>query len=527
MKQTGHAPCDGEAGQAAIPLIVALTLFVVACFGLSVDFTELLFHRQAARAAADAACQAGAMDIFESSAVTTANGPGFTAGVASDCISSPSATMCVYAAANGFNGTGLSSTESNSVSWSFPSSVSGATGFGSNPFLRVAISEKVRTIFMALLTGNRYQTLNTTCTCGVVQVKGSAPMVVLHPTMSGSLYNSGGGVIISGGPVRGVQVNSSSATAIVGAALIDTSKGGPQQTGSDVAIAGGPGASPGGGCSLTSGFCGGSTGSWRTSVLPVPDPFAAVPMPSTPVAATASRNVSYGTDNCPDRRGCTEFYPGYYAAGIKLTGSTNTAIFRPGMYYMNGSLSSSATATLRNAKPPGTATTDGVFFYFASGSLSLSGSTGVPDTTNIDNVQSTDLTCNGLAPASALNMPTSLSGNVLIAPCTRDGTYWDAAGDTSDAAGTPGIRGLLMFQAHSNATGAVMTGSGSLAFAGTLYFHASSYADLLKFSGNGSSTTFVIGEIITDQLTFSGNGAVALALNPASSMATPKVAVLQ
>jgi hypothetical protein len=131
---------------------------------------------------------------------------------------------------------------------------------------------------------------------------------------------------------------------------------------------------------------------------------------------------------------------------------------------------------------------------------------------------------------AALGMPATLSGSVLIAPCTRDGTYTDAAGDTTDVAGTtaaPGVRGMLIFQDHGDTTQPVLTGSGSLAFAGALYFHATDYSINLKFSGNGASTTFVIGEIIADQVSFSGNGSVNLALNPEFSVNTSKAAILQ
>ncbi|SRR5258708_7381208 len=54
-----------EGGQAAISVVLILGLFLVGILALAVDFTNIWFHRQAAGAAADAACQAGAMDLFE------------------------------------------------------------------------------------------------------------------------------------------------------------------------------------------------------------------------------------------------------------------------------------------------------------------------------------------------------------------------------------------------------------------------------------------------------------------------------
>jgi hypothetical protein len=537
-----------ESGQAAISLILILGLFLLGVFGLAVDFTNMWFHRQAATAAADAACQAGAMDMLATAGGMTLPATGFTPGSASDCISNSSATMCSYAAANGYNGTGLNAgAASNSVSWTFPSSVTGVTpGAGSYPFIKLSISENVKTYFVGLLNASRYQTVNATCTCGIVQVKAAAPVVVLHPTMSGAFnYSGGGSLYIVGGPQRSLQVNSSSATAVLWSAsgMIDLSKGGPNVTGSDVAVTGGPSQIPGSGtCNSNSGFCGGTTGSWKGRVLPVPDPYGNVPSPKVPANAPASKWVDYGVDNCPDHRlvyqyydsvagksvykSCVEYSPGYYPSGINLSGTT-TAIFLPGIYYMNGSLNASASATVRMAKPAGYYPTDGVMFYFSGGSLNFSGCSGCADTSNIDNVDSGDLTCDQQTPIPALNMPTSIPGNVLIAQCARDGTYWDGVGSTTDVRGTPGIRGLLVFQAHNNTTQPQFSGSGSLTYSGALYFHSTGYQDVLSLSGGASSGTFILGEIVADQINLSGTGVIRLALNPLATTNSSKVAILQ
>src|SRR5258708_34710708 len=273
---------SSEAGQAAISVVLILGLFLVGVLALAVDFTNIWFHRQAAGAAADAACQAGAMDLLGKAAGLTLNSAGFTPGTVGDCVSSPSATMCSYAAANGYNGAGLvSGAASNSVSWTFPPSVSGVTAPPSSqaayPFLKVSIAENVGTYFLAIVNSARYLTLNVSCTCGLVQSKVAAPMVVLHPTKSGSFYYSGGGTLkVVGGPQRSLQVNSSSTTGVqwVASGVIDTSSGGPNKTGSDIAIVG-PNAAP------SSGFSGGSTGSWRAGVSPVPDRFGGVPPPNS------------------------------------------------------------------------------------------------------------------------------------------------------------------------------------------------------------------------------------------------------
>lgn len=539
-----------ESGQAAMLMALILGFFGVAILGFAVDLTNMYFHRQSARAAADAACQAGALDILAGQAGVSMTTAGFTTGVASNCVSSPGATMCSYASANGYPGAGLStSAESNAVSWTFPATAGDVPATAGNTYMKVNIAESVRSYFMSLITLSKYQTLNTACTCGVVQVKAAAPMVVLHPTMKGSFNYSGGGALyIVGGPQRGLQVNSSNAQAIswAASAIINLSKGGPAHTGSDVAIVGGPSTIPTVGGSTT-GFSGGTTGSWKSSVLPVSDPFAAVQPPNSvkllsPVGGTDGVWVAYGVDGCPDHNSpayvgqdssyhnlpanCHEYSPGYYPGGIKFPNNYSTIIFKPGVYYLNGELASAGSQIIRIAKPAGYQQTDGVMLYFLSGSLNFSGCTGCSQS-NVDNVPVTDLTCDGSVPSSDLGMPGSIGGNVLWGPCTANGTYWDIGGDTSDTRGAPGARGLLVFQDHNNTTQPQFTGSGQLSFSGALYFHSTSYSDLLSLNGGTSSGTYILGQIITDQVSLTGSGIIRLALNPQATTNMAKVAILQ
>jgi len=539
---------SGESGQAAVSLLLMLGLFVLATLGFAIDFTNMWFHRQNARAAADAACQAGAMDILGSAAGIILSSKGFTSGVAGNCSTSSNATMCFYAAANGYNGSGLvPAAASNSVAWIFPATVSGVTTPSSTtvpyPFLTISIVENVKTHFLALVKGMIYQQINVNCTCGVVGVKAAAPMVILHPTMSGAFtYSGGGSLSIIGGPQRGLQINSNSATAALWTAsgIINQSVGGPVQTGSDAGIVGAQSVAPTNGTS--SGFNGGTTGMWKSNVLPIPDPFASVAGPATiksivPTTTTNGTWVAYNKDGCPDHSGstgnpaqaCKEFGPGYYPSGINLTSVMNnysTAIFQPGIYYLNGPLAASGSNTLRMAKPAGFQQTDGVMFYFLSGSLNLSGCTGCTNS-GVSDVNATDLTCDGSSPLAALGMPTTLTGNVLVAQCTKDGTYWDTGGDTNDSRGTTGARGILLFGDHLNTVSPQMSGSGSLIFSGSLYFHSSTYSDVLSLSGGASTGTYVLGEIIVDQVNLSGSGVIKLALNPQATTYMLKAAILQ
>ncbi len=523
-----------DAGQAIISLCLILGVFLIAMLGFAVDLTNIWFHRQAATAAADAACQAGAVDMYAQAAGETLNSTGFTPGTASDCVHSSSATMCFYAKQNGYNGTGLTAgTASNAVSWTFPSTVSGVTaGAGQYPFMVVTIAENVQTYLISLLQGSHTLPVTIKSTCGIAQILAPAPMVVLDPIHAATFAYSGGGTLdIVGGPSRGLQVNSSSTSAVfwVPAGLINLSAGGPNLTGSDVGIVGGPATAP------PNGYNGGTTGTWRTSVVPVPDPFANVPVPAsvkniTPTTTVAGVGVPYGTDGCPDHRiisgllgkSCMEYGPGYYPIGLTLDG-LSTAIFLPGVYYLNGSLTASGTNTLRMAKPSGHQQTDGVTFYFLSGSLNVLDCAGC-FAIGIDNVAATDLTCDGSSPPAALGMPASLSGNVLYSMCAAGGTYFETSGsDSTDVRGSPGSRGLLFFQDHSNPTQPILAGLGSQTFSGALYFHAIGYTDTLALAGGSSSGTFVLGDIVTDRVSLTGSGVIKLALSSGATTPLSKV----
>jgi hypothetical protein len=417
---------SGESGQAAVSLVLLLGMFLLGTMGFAVDLTNAWFHRQNAQTATDAACEAGAMDLVYAAAGEALSTANFTAGTASDCVSSSTATMCKYAAKNGYSGTGLvTNAPSNSVSWTFPSTVTGVNaGGGTNSFLKVTTSENVPTYFMRMVSAKKVLNITTTATCGVAGIRGAAPVLVLNPTLSGAFTYSGGGALyIVGGPVRGVQVNSDSTTAVkwTASGVINTSKGGPNGTGSDIGIVGGPTTIPTNGSS--SGFTGGTSGNWKPSVAPIPDPFGSVPVPASIKNITPSNGwVKYGTDGCPDhvnRAGgtnqyCYEYSPGYYPSGLpSLINNYSTIIFKPGIYYLNGSLGISGSNTVRIAKPSGYSQTDGVMFYFLSGSLQISGGAGGSNQctsftgcTQIDPVNSTDLTCDASTPNSNLGLAT-------------------------------------------------------------------------------------------------------------------------
>jgi Putative Flp pilus-assembly TadE/G-like len=533
-----------ESGQIMVSLLLMLAIFLLAIVGFAVDLTNLWFHRQAAQTAADSACQAGAMDMAGLAAGMALPNMGFILGTPADCTSG-TGTICFYAKANGYNGAGIvANSPSNSVTWSFPASVPNVTtppgAITSYPFLKVVVTENVKTHFLYTIHGTSYQKVAASCTCGTTQLSEAAPMIVLNPSASGAFTDTGGAQVnIVGGPNRGLQVNSSSTTAIdlEPSGSINTSAGGPNGTGSEAAVVGGPSSPP-----YTGAFSPGTTGHWVSGTLPVIDPYKAVAVPAsvkliTPLSGISGISVAKaqhgiaGPDGCPDpNNNCIEFAPGYYPSGI-TTGNYQTYIFLPGIYYMGGSLTAGHSATLRMATPcaptcsaissTNAQQTDGLMFYFLAGSINISGCSGC---SNSDlPVPATSLTCDGSAPLAALNMPSTLNSNVLIAQCTNDGTYWDSGGDTNDSRGNPGNRGLLVYQDKSDTTQATFGGSGALSFSGALYIPSAT----LNLSGGTSTGTFILGQIVADQVSLTGSGAINMALNPASSTQLLKVGMLQ
>lgn len=576
-----HSSRASESGQAAIGLVLIFACLTIAGLAFAIDFANLWFHRQATQSAADAACQAGAMDMLATSSGLQLKSMGFTPGTASSCAASSSATMCAYANFNGYNGAGpqpATNTNSawNSVSWTFPSSVPGTTpppsSMTATPYMQVTVVENVKTFLLSIFTNSNYQQVSSSCTCGLAQMKEAAPMIVLSPTASGAFSESGGGNLLNiiGGPQRSLQVNSSSTMAIScsGSATINTSQGGPGGNGSDVGVVALESKAQNG-CGTNGGymgFNGGTTGAWRDGVLPIPDPYAGVGVPNsvkslTPVTYNSTTKnyytwVAQNVDGCPEiqnsgttGQNCLEYGPGYYPAGINVPNSYLTVIFLPGVYYLNGSLTMSNSVTARVAMPcwasyssgyaAGACSSvssannlvytqgSGVMFYFLSGSFNVSGCSGCANSNVANNLPSNALTCDGSAPNSALGMPPYLTGNVLWAQCTQNATYYDVGGDTSDSVGSPGSRGILFFQDHSNTSQPTFSGSGSLSFAGSLYFHSNSYSDVLNLSGGSSSGTFIVGNIVADQISLSGSAQINLQLSSVPSTYMLKATTFQ
>src|SRR5690242_17208192 len=229
-------PGHKEKGQALLLVVVAMSLFLIAALGLVIDGAQIYAHHQMAQDAADAAAQAAIMSIFDGTNVTGANpfGTG-TNPAAHTCTTTDPITPCVYARNNGFGDSAV-----DQVVISYPKTAPGVT-LATSPdpsntanVVQVTITRTLNTGIMRML-GAASTAVPAVAVAAVVDVVNPVPILVLHPTLSGSFSINGTPTItICGGPQRSIQVNSSSTTSISisGASnTVDLSKAGPLDSG--------------------------------------------------------------------------------------------------------------------------------------------------------------------------------------------------------------------------------------------------------------------------------------------------------
>jgi putative Flp pilus-assembly TadE/G-like protein len=572
----------GDEGQVSLMIVLAVGLFLLGFVGFGADMTNLFFHRQMAQNAADAACVAAGMDMLVNRTNGTSLG-GFTPGTPLDCTPSSTAAPCRYANLNGYNSPGLTAgTESNKVSLSFPASVPGTTApdpliAGANPYVQVDVVDRVKVYFASLLGGSSTQDVHALAKCGLQGQNAPVPIVVLDPICQHSFEVSGNASVqIVGGPTKSIQVNSSSVCAAAtaggtcsGNGLIDLSLGGPSYSGSNFGVFGGPGTAP-------TSYKGGSTGLWQSPAAPIADPWyklAAPPVPLPPrlpnpdpgcLVATNPCPVPYGTNGCPDKVGCLEYEPGLYSSTIIVVKGF-TAIFDPGLYYIAGftpgncgspgtgclagnpagqcryGLVVDAGGVVRPSTVPGDGS-GGTMFYFSSltevpGTFESALFTANAGNAAVDPFPAASLPCAG-APAPVAPpgqpLPASFQGNILLGPCT--GTYGITAADGTHR------HGMLMWDDRANGDlngQPSMQGGGGLLLGGSLYFHncpeapnacaapPTDYNAFFDLQGTPGSSTYVFGNITTDELIEGGNGSITMELDPLFLRNLLKVALLQ
>jgi putative Flp pilus-assembly TadE/G-like protein len=372
-------------------VLVLTTFFLVillAFAGLAVDGASLWFHRQEAQSAADAACQAGAMDLqylaingtfpppptanpsytpLPGGGGSCTNGTSFcppAPPTVFPCAAGSSFVPCQYAAFNGYNGAGLTANvASNEVDVSYPADLT-AKGIQTPtgvpvPFMQVLITENVKVSLLSLFTRTSTQSIKAVSICGLTPIEQSVGFVVLDPTNtsatgtgSGAFENNGNPIVnLIGGPKLSIQVDSTFSTSPYAV----TNKGGPTVdlshgyleiktcSGTNPPVC----TCPGGRFGVTadeanpfgSSLFLGSSGAWVKKNSPISDPWSGVPTPPQPTGVTwpLVTTVSYGwhpdyagaTNTfvyCPDNTGvpCTRFSPGFYANGSTALAAINS-----------------------------------------------------------------------------------------------------------------------------------------------------------------------------------------------------------
>jgi hypothetical protein len=296
----------------------------------------------------------------------------------------------------------------------------------------------------------------------------------------------------------------------------------------------------------------------------------------TPVAGKGIQNgkcqVAYKFHGCPDTGGCTLYLAGPYPGGIAVGPGAGgvTAIFDPGLYYVTGGLDLNSGSEVRTGTGAGDGS-GGVTFYFSgSSTVSVAANSGSRTLDPFNTLSGpvdgsgnpypaptppgTSSLALGVKCASGSAVPSNLSGggagvnlngNILLGPCT--GYYGDPLG-TNEPAAIGEQRWFLFFQDRS-AKGVQPSwgGGGQFLLAGTMYFHScnstgsgvsctpppvpatnsSYYQDIFSLSGNSGAGTFVLGEIVADNLTLGGTSGINMDLNPTSAFNILKASLYQ
>ena len=308
-------------------------------------------------------------------------------------------------------------------------------------------------------------------------------------------------------------------------------------------------------------------------------PPAIPPAPTVPadeVAAPKSCasipcNVAYKDHGCPDpgatiaNGNCVLYTPGHYASEVKV--KNKIALFDPGLYYLDNGFTLDSGSIVR----PGTGNDDatnggGVIFYF-SGSSTVTVNANSGKTSGLDNfntlkgpvdssgnqypnnstVKNVTFT-SGVKWVAGSTIPTNLpatiplnpatdGANVLLGACT--GYYGDPLG-ASDPNGVQ--RNFVFFQDRSaTAVRPTWGGGGQFLLAGTMYFHSCNatgtgigcgatptyFSDIFKMEGNSGSGTYVLGDIVVDNLTLGGTSGITMDLNPAQAAGILKATLLR
>jgi Flp pilus assembly protein TadG len=486
----------GEAGQAILLVILALSVFLLGAVGLAIDGSHLYAQRQLAQAAADAAAQAGVMSMFDLTNTGGAHAFTATTGSSFTCSTSDPKTPCYYAQTlNGFN------QASDTVTVSFPTAAT--AGLSSkpsitfeDPVIQVTVQRNVPATLMQLLGWSTIP-VQARGTAAIEDIPSAIPIIVTHPTLAGSLsFNGNPTIKILGGPRRSIEVNSSDPGAVnptsCGNATVDLHLAGPNRKGADFGnnAQGGP-------SSACFTFIPGVGQYLHASA--VADPLLGVPVPSPtglPLQPAVPSTVSFGTNGCPSSGGCPLFLPGVYSSGIEVKGSNTVGVslFAPGMYYISGggfNMDSNSAAQMA------TGLSADVNFPEIGNAGMVVFNTG----TNKADIFNFDANAGAASPISLVGAP--------------DSSKWDGVLFYEDPTANGGIH-----LGTGPSPGHTIQGGGTINLTGTIYINRRPAAGVdsttfqnLALQGKAGSATNITGEIIVNTLSMGGNPNVIMTLD--------------
>jgi hypothetical protein len=282
-----------------------MSIFLIGALGLAVDGGQMYAQRQMAQAAADAAAQAGIMSILDGTNATAANpfGTGSAPIASSVCTTTDGRTPCVYARNNGFGGTAA-----DTVTLSFPSTVSGVTlSSAAVPAFVVTVQRILQTGLIRFVGGAATSRITAIGTAGLVGTVSPNSIIVLNPTAQNAFQVSNGATVTVSGGAIAINSNNSDAATITGGATVIASA---------INIVGGDTINNGGAATPTP----------VTGTGTVADPLASL-RALTP-GACLQTNYSAPSN--------TVIPAGTYCGGITVTNGVTNVTFGSGNFIING-----------------------------------------------------------------------------------------------------------------------------------------------------------------------------------------------
>lgn len=535
-------------GQATLLVLVALALFLLAGIGLTLDVSQLYAQRQLAQNAADAAALAAIMSLYNATntgANTFGNIPTGGGNPARfTCGASDNHTPCYYARQNGFDPANGDTVfvdfwdQANAFSQEPGVSISNAAQ-DTVPLLRVTVLRPVPATLMAMVGGGS-KNVAAQATAAITTSISPIPIMILHPTASGSLSLSGTpNITICGGPQRSIQVNScagdggsiakpngsgsvscgtsGASLSLGGSSSINLSKAGPLDTGdcktgtgADLGNFGLPTTAPGG-------ISFGTTGRYLDPASAAADPLLNVSPPTTTGLSNQDSSActeAAGRSTCTDGGGNAVLCPTDDAFGSATGGCV---VLKPGLYTSSGPLG--------NLKNNFYIFTPGIY-YVQSGGISFAANSG-GQTETVPPVAAP-------GPYPTCTNPDANTGCGVLFFLAADGSSQNTlsvganAGDIALLGSDPTLsyQKIVIFVDHTAvAQSHSFGGGGSWNVTGTVYatntivttLNSTNQAQFQSFSFGGSSGSgTVTGEIIVDELSMHGTPSIQMNLDPSS-----------